>query len=299
MAVRRRSGDGGDASGAGPGPTAGLVLAAAALLCVPGGLPADQGAGGEATPGRVLGVRVEARVAEAGPEVAPTEVDIRYRLVADDRIRDVPLQGLAFFGASPSDVRASVGGAPAASEVDAGRAPLVTGAVRLPDPAEPGDTLELELSYRLPAALPTEGGSFDVVLPLLYVDWRPEGAPDDMLQATIVLPSDYSIQESFPTVPREMVDAGATRRYRLGLQAVPSMIRFRGHEGEPPLLTFGRLVDLGVVAGLSLLGLWGWRVLRRERARARTADSGRAGEPAGDGARGEGADGAGGRGGAA
>lgn len=248
-----------------------MAALAGLLLLVPAGsLSAQEGAGGEATPGRVLGARLRATVPETGPGAAPTEVEVRYRVVADAPVSTIPLKGMAFFGATPAEVRAAVGGAPAPTELEPEqeREPLLAGGVRLPGRADPGDTLELEVSYRLPAALPAGGESFDVVLPLVYVDWRPAGAPEDMLEATIVLPEAYSIQESFPTVPREITTEGGTRRYDLRLQTVPSMIRFRGHEGEPPLLTFSRAVDLGVLLLLALGGVFGWRALRRERARA-------------------------------
>lgn len=260
-----------------PRPLARRALALAWLLLAPAGPLSAQGAGEEATPGRVLGARLEATVPAAGPGAASTGVEIRYRVVADSAVRRIPLRGMAFFGATPAEVRATVGGEPAPAELDVEREPLLAGDVRLPGRTAPGDTLEVEVSYRLPAAIPAAGGSFDVVLPLLYVDWRPAGAPEDMLEATIALPAAYSIQEAFPTVPREITTEAGTRRYGLRLQTVPSMIRFRGHEGDPPLLTFSRLVDLGVVLLLVVAGALGWRALRRERARAAAADPG--GEP--------------------
>lgn len=228
---------------------------------------AGQGTGTEVMPGRVLSARLHAAVPESGTAGAPTEVELSYRLVADSAVRKVPLRGLAFFGLTPADLRASVGGAGVASELDVQRPPLLTGTVRLPARAAPGDTLELAISYRLPTAIPAEAGDFDVVLPLIYVDWRPAGAPEGMLQATITLPAKYSIQESFPTVPRHIDTAGGFRRYDLELQTVPSMIRFRGHEGDPPLLTFSRMVDLGVILLLAVAAGLGWKALRRERAR--------------------------------
>lgn len=253
--------------------TNGGLLAALALLVASAGPSWAQGATDASTPGRVLDARVHAEIAESGQDDAATEVDIRYRLVADTAVRGIPLRGLAFFGAAPRQVRASTGEGPTRVDLDATREPLLTGSVDLAVPADAGDTLELDVSYRLPATIPAAGESFDLVLPLLYVDWRPAGAPADMLEATIVLPAEYSIQESFPTVPREITTEAGQRRYDLELQTVPSMIRFRGHAGDPPLLTFSRLVDLGVVALLALAAAIGWAALRRQRARtAREGD---------------------------
>lgn len=261
-----------------PGPTAPARAAAGLLVGIlwvllphlTGTVPplAGQEAGSPATAGRVLSARFEARVPEAEPDASSTEVTIRYRLVADTTVRRVPVKGMAFFEVTPADVRAQAGGQRAPIGLEVKRGPLLAGGVDLPTALAPGDSLKLILTYRLPAAIPTTGGRFDVVLPLLFVDWKPAGAPEGLLEAAIELPAKYSIQESFPTVPRTITTQRGVRRYDLQLQAVPSLIRFRGHAGEPPFFTFSRLVDLGVLALLGVVGAWGWLALRRQRARA-------------------------------
>ena len=252
----------------------GAVLLQASLLLLGAEPLGAQGAGAETTDGRVMAARLDARVPAAGSDDGTTEVEIGYRVVADRTVERIPLKALAFFGVTPTDVRVTVEGEAAGSGLDPSRPPLLSGGVRLDRPARAGDTLDLVVSYGLPAAIPATGGGFDIVLPVLFVDWKPVGAPEDFFEATVRLPAAYSVEEAFPTVPKETRVRDGTRRYDFRLQTVPSLIRFRGEEGDPPFFTFSRLVDLGVVLILVLGGAFGWRALRRERARADAGQEG-------------------------
>lgn len=243
------------------------VLVQAALLLCTGSLPAQE-TGGQEGDGRVLGARLEARVPGPSSGGEATGVEIRYRVVADRTVDRIPIRGLAFFGLTPSGLRASVEGEEARSTLATDRAPVLSGEVELPRTADAGDTLDLSLAYRLPHVIPGTGGGFDVVLPVLFVDWKPAGAPEDLLRATLDLPDEYAVQEAFPTVPREITVREGVRRYEFQLQTVPSLVRFRGAAGDPPFFTFSRLVDLGVLLALGIGAAFGWRALQRQRARA-------------------------------
>lgn len=232
-----------------------------------------QEATGQETAGRVLAARFSARIPEAGSERRPTTVEIEYRVVADRDVDRVPIKGLTFFDVTPNELRASVEGIEATSHLGRERGALFVGAVELPETVPAGDSLELTLSYQIPTAIPEAEGGFDIVLPILFVDWKPAGAPEDMLQVSIHLPSEYSVQEAFPTVPKEISTREGTRQYDFQLQTVPSLIRLRGEAGAPSFLTFSRLVDLGVVLLLGIIAAFGWQALRRERNRA-SADNG-------------------------
>lgn len=244
------------------------VLVQAALLLCTGALPAQETGGQEEGDGRVLGARLEARVPGPSSGGEATGVEIRYRVVADRTVDRIPIRGLAFFGLTPSGLRASVEGEEARSTLATDRAPVLSGEVELPRTADAGDTLDLSLAYRLPHVIPGTGGGFDVVLPVLFVDWKPAGAPEDLLRASLELPDEYAVQEAFPTVPREITVREGVRRYEFQLQTVPSLIRFRGAAGDPPFFTFSRLVDLGVLLALGIGAAFGWRALQRQRARA-------------------------------
>lgn len=266
------------------GLVAGLLLLPATVAAhtpatspVPGAAFSARGQGAEAGEapggGRVLGVRLAAEVPEAGPGgegTSPgagpgTRIELRYRLAATEEVGRVPVRGIAYLGVTPADVRATVDGVPARVRLEPARGALLSGAVELERPLAAGDTADLVLTYRVGSAIPASERTFDVVLPLLFVDWRPAGAPEDMLRATVSIPAGYSADEVFPTVPREVTTVDDARRYSFRLQAIPSLVRLRGHAGEPPFLTFSRLVDLGVLALLMLAGGLGWWALRRSR----------------------------------
>lgn len=243
--------------------TTGALLLAAALATPAGSLRAQEP---PAEGPRVLGARLEATIPEApgggdGPAGA-TRIEIAYRVASDTPVAEIPLRSIQFFGTRLHGVEAATEGRGARLEMDTGQGTVVTGRLRLDRPLAAGDTLTVGLAYRLDRAIPGRSRSFDLVLPLLMVDWPPAGAPDDMLEAAVSIPASYSVLESFPTVPKEMSTSGERRRYDFRLQVIPSMVRFRGQVGEPPVLTFSRLVDLGVFALLlaaAAIGYWGLR----------------------------------------
>lgn len=217
---------------------------------------------------RVVDVRFEARIGAAGAYGrSASRVRLVYRLLPAPGTDTVPLRGLAFFGNRPEELEASLAGrSPAPVALESPRDGLLRATLPLPPDAARGDTIDLTLAYRLDRAIPEDAREFDLVLPVLYVDWRPLGAPEDMFVASVTIPSDYSVVETFPTVPKQVTAAGGERTYDFRVQVVPSMVRFRGHVGEPPLLTFARKVDLGVVLVLMVAGGFGWWGLTRESA---------------------------------
>lgn len=252
--------------------TAAVALAAAALAVALGALLALAPAsldGQEAPPEpRVVDVRFEARIGAAGAGgLSASRVRLVYRLIPAPGSETVPLKGLAFFGNRPEELEASLDGrTPAPVALESPREGLLRAGVPLPAGAAGGETITLTLTDRLDRAIPEEALDFDLVLPVLYVDWRPLGAPEDMFVASVTIPSDYSVVETFPTVPKQVTAAAGERTYDFRVQVVPSMVRFRGHVGEPPLLTFARKVDLGVVLVLMVAGGFGWWGLTRETA---------------------------------
>lgn len=217
---------------------------------------------------RVLDARFEAEIGARGADGRDaTRVRLVYRIVPVTAPDTVPLKGLAFFGNRPERVESAFGdGAPEPVSLVDPRGNLLRGGLPLPSDAAPGDTLALTIAYELDRAIPEDARSFDLVIPVLYVDWRPAGAPEDMFVASVTIPADYSVVETFPTVPKELTEAEGARRYDFRVQVIPSMVRFRGHVGEPPVLTFARKVDLGVVLVLIVAGAFGLHGLRRETA---------------------------------
>lgn len=215
---------------------------------------------------RVLGARFEATIPEAvDGEAARTSIEVRYRVSPGGTLDSIPLTGIEFSGTRLRRLEAEIGGETVPVTLDRSRAPAIGGFVHLRSPSPSDDTLAVTLTYELDRAIPGSSRQFDLVLPLLLVDWTPAGAPDDMLRARVSIPASYSVQESFPTVPKEMQLSGDLRRYDFRLQVIPTMIRFRGHVGDPPVLSFSRLVDLGVLLLLIVAGALGWWGMQRSR----------------------------------
>jgi hypothetical protein len=191
-------------------------------------------------------------------------VEAVYRVAVPPGAREVPLRGLAVFGTRLEAVRAVVGGVEVPVDLDAARAPLLTGAVPL-GPLAPGDSvLSLALAYRVAGAVERDGGRFSVALPVLFVDWRPADAPADGFVAETGFPADHRVVESFPTVPRGYREEGGRARYRLALQVVPTFVSYRGSVGRAPRVGPEVAIDVAAVALLLALGGASWVALRRE-----------------------------------
>lgn len=200
--------------------------------------------------------------ADVGPKGAAS-VTLTYRLRIPSGVDTVPVQTVNFLGAEVEGLAARVEGEPATLRRRTTDPRLVRAVVDVPVPHEAGDTVRVELSYQVAKALRTDGENFDVVIPVVLVDWQPSSAPPDMFDASLLLPPEFSATKVFPTVPRETVDEGGARKLSLSLQVAPSMLRVGGVVGESVFLTRGRIVDLAVaalLAGLLALGVYRWRL---------------------------------------
>lgn len=241
--------------------------------------------------GEPLGVRFRSVVTPADETVRAT---VTYRLSLDRGTERIPLIGLHFLGARVEGLEASLDGErlelegrerageipvitvrdlPGTDPPDGGRdgprsvgtreSALFAGDLRLPRAVEGTGEHELTLTYDVVDALRSRGNDFDLVVPVIIVDWPPTTAPPDMFRARIEMPSDFSVAAAFPTVDRVSEERDGTRLESFQLQVTPSVLRFRGSVGEAPLFTRGRLVDLGV--GLFLLGLVAYGMVRWRR----------------------------------
>lgn len=210
--------------------------------------------------GEPLAVAFEA---EVGPADGTTRATVTYRLRLNAGAERIPLLGLHFLGARIEGLEASMDGTAlgleaAREQVDG--SPLFSGHLRLPEPVTSTGERELTLSYDVADALRSDGGAFDLVVPVVIVDWPPTTAPPDMFSARLSLPEELSISAAFPTVRRSSEVRDGTRVESFRLQVAPSVVRLRGSVGDAPLLTLGRLVDLTV--GLFLLGLVAYGTVR-------------------------------------
>lgn len=247
-ATRRRSGRS-PARGA-----AALALAAVALL------PASAAAQEEAAATeRIRGGTLWVRVARD----APVRVELAYELALDPATRELPLRGIAFRGAVPERVRATAAGLPASVGLDADSFPLLAGEIEIPPGAVVDGALSIGLLYELRRPFRPQEDRFDLAVPIPIPDRPPDGAPERLFVAEVRLPPGFALVERFPTVPVVRRLEGEVPVYEMALPVVPSLLRVRARSGPPPLVTFGRAVDMGVIGALLLLGAVGWRLFRR------------------------------------
>lgn len=233
--------------------------------------------------------------ADVEPADGTARVSLAYRLHVDAGVDRIPLLGLHFLGARIKSLEASMDGieldpesaregpestgrvadpdlAPAAPIVGdwvrsggagGNDSPLYSGHLPLPEPVRSDGERELILTYEVAGALRADGDAFDLVVPVLIVDWRPTTAPPDMFRARVSLPEAFNIAAAFPTVRRTVEAGDGTRVESFRLQVTPSVVRFRGTVGDQSFLTLGLLVDL--VVGLFLLGLVAYGTVRWRR----------------------------------
>ena len=179
-------------------------------------------------------------------------VRLTFTVALPDSTDHLPLRSLMFDGQRPQDVTVDLGGGPQPVALHA-TSPALAGTVALPPRPPAPDTLEVQVTYAL--AIEPEEASFDISVPVVYVDALPAAAAEDFFVATLHLPASYVLTETFPTTPGD--------RYRLSLQVLPSLVRLRGFIGTAPWLTTLQWVDLAVGVLLLLGGALGWRQMRR------------------------------------
>jgi hypothetical protein len=242
-----------------------------------------------------LDVTLSAARMEAGVD-GGVDVVARYQLLLPDGTSSVALRGVAFFGARPAALRASLNGEPV--EVELGPRELggawdstgVSGIVRfaptaraegvagdgddagdavgsgeapgLPSRSGEAGTAMLELRYRVDGSLRRRGSDLEVAVPLLLVSGKPAGSREDLFNLRVELPSELEVYEFFPTVPRSIVRDGESAAHLLTLQAIPAVVRWRGRMGEARLITYQTAVDLVTIALLVLLSAVTYKVIR-------------------------------------
>lgn len=205
---------------------------------------------------RAVRVSIELAHESADPEVA-----LHYVLRVPAGTRSIAVRLVEFFGAEPREISATAAGR--ALALDARRVgPLWEGELFLPESAQSDTAMRLDIQYSVANARRGRGDRFDFAIPLFLVTWNPETSADTFFTAEIRLPEEAHLSEIFPTVPLAIAFTPGVRSHTLTLPVVPSLVRFRGGVGAPPLLGFTGLVDVGVGLLLGTLALIGWRRLR-------------------------------------
>ncbi|HUG42455.1 MAG TPA: hypothetical protein VMM12_18475 [Longimicrobiales bacterium] len=206
----------------------------------------------------LLGARLRVEI-EEDPERRTALVVLEYQLRVDATMTDLPILGLPFGGAVPEGLRVHVDGVAAEAELRATAPGRLEGSIRLPPRRE--ELISLSLAYRV--AQPSTPGAYRGTVPLLLPPAVPVGAPANFFVATLRLPPGHSVLEAFPALQGGAVDvAGTTGRLRL--QVVPGVVRWHARIGKPPLLRFGRIIDLLALMVLAATGTIAGVVLSRQ-----------------------------------
>lgn len=196
---------------------------------------------------------------------ASVPVRLVYRLRVPSGVHAVPLSALEMGDTRLEPVQARLdGSAPRTVAWEPGDGPARRGRLALPGDLA-GDSLRLELSYRVRAAVEDRDGDLRARLPVVQVAWPPEEALPGTFRARAILPDTLHVTGTFPTVLGDLRRGadGGERAYAFDLQVVPGVVVVEMTAGEAPLLTFARGLDAAVLLLLAVLGVAGWRALRR------------------------------------
>jgi hypothetical protein len=160
-----------------------------------------------------------------------------------------------------SPLRAQIDGNPVRIEMEEIRAGYLTGALRL----EPGSGTSGPVLLTLEYDVDGGDGVGPVVLPLVTPRLAPSDPGPRTFLATVEIPEGLTVTESFPSSVLERPAASRGGSWVVGLQGVPAMVSLRVSEGRGVLFSLERVLDLGVLAGLLLMGAWGLSRLRAGR----------------------------------
>ena len=164
----------------------------------------------------------------------------------EDSITSIPFKAICHRKTSLEDITANLNGHNLQIQLNREKYPLITGTLQIPDELPRRELSRLILLYEMEAT----------PVPLLLANWKPKEAKAKVFQANIVLPDDYYIFESFPTVSWERQVSDQLSSFTFDLQVIPAWIDWKMQKGSAPFLSFNRIIDLLVITVLVLLGFW-------------------------------------------
>jgi hypothetical protein len=208
-------------------------------------------------------VDAQARLDWTGNDIV--RVSIRYRVEPGDGPLEIPLAGLLFGGAKLSEVRTVLAGSTRAIDLSHSPGGRVTGSIPLSQVPRADEPISLELLYDVAQAGSASGGSDRVWrIPILAVTWPPVEARPETFTLEALIPTEYTLLESFPTGLRYGGENGRRTRYVTTVPVVPALVSLRVTEGERRMTVTGLLnvaVPILLFGGMSILG---WRYLKKE-----------------------------------
>jgi len=237
----------------------GASLGTAALLGVaalPGAvLPAGLTAQGELTVAR-------ARIDATREAAVRVELDYTFRV---DSAGAIPFEGLAF---RPTELRnvevRGEGRSGAYDAADFGWGQRANGRLTgsLPLGVGGAGSVRVRLSYDVAHAREGED-PVRVRIPILAPVWSAPEATPGVFAAAVLVPSGWTVFETFPSGLERGGDTGTLARYTLDLPAVPALLSLRATAGTPPLGGIVQFLDGLMVAVLGALALAAWVHFRR------------------------------------
>ncbi len=178
-------------------------------------------------------------------------VSIRYEISKTLKITALPVRGLASFGTRFQN---------ATIEVDTESTPLMLlsdrdslefhSVVALPDHLSEDSTLSLTVHYDIINALQGGSNTFNVSIPLIWIEGTMGNADRHLFDASVALPEAYVVQETFPATVIPCAASNRTNRQCLSLQVLPTFIRLRGHIGSLPLWSPFMALEIGILGAL-------------------------------------------------
>lgn len=196
------------------------------------------------------------------------EVTLDYSLEIKENTKYIPLSALIFSNTTIESLEASSNGIHCPVTLDQSNATSISGFINLPESLEMGEEMTLVINYCVPGSVYLHENNFELMVPIVVVDWKPERAIINVFEATINVPDKVFVEEHFPSTPITSEFNENIMTMSLQLQAIPSLIRVKGKIGEPTYFTFTRKVDLTILFILLIFCfLIGIRFFKKKRER--------------------------------
>lgn len=185
------------------------------------------------------------------------DVTISYSVFPPEEGKEMPIEVLQVEGISIEEVRAydATGQDLPVKLEDTGMGKLA-GTVELDAGRGQGETIEVNVSYRVTSALKTDNSGADVNIPLVTASWPPVNAVPGVFISNLRIPTGYNYVDGFPAGPKLTEDQSGTV-IRHDLQVLPAFIRVRLTSGKVPFITFPWKMVLGtavVIAAAVIMG---------------------------------------------
>lgn len=112
---------------------------------------------------------------------------------------------------------------------------------------------EIEISYTV------KNVNSMIRVPLIFLPFTPRSTQDNLFRATIHVPHEFELVDSFPTVIDDSHQVASENVYEVTLPVIPSMLRLDVAKISKGRVGTTEILDAFVIGVLLLLGIIGWR----------------------------------------